>query len=62
MHASFYRKANENVQVGVELEASLRTLESVASLVYQFDLPKMNLVFKGKLCFVMKMKVIRSGA
>nr|CAB3267165.1 mitochondrial import receptor subunit TOM40 homolog [Phallusia mammillata] len=49
LHASFFRKANENVQVGVELEASLKTMESVTSLAYQFDLPKMNLLFRGML-------------
>jgi len=48
LHASFLRKANENIQVGVELEASLRTLESVTTLAYQLDLPKMNLLFKGE--------------
>ena len=54
IHASFLRKANENVQVAVELEASLRALESVTTLAYQFDLPKMNLVFKGKFfCFLL---------
>lgn len=47
LHTSFYRKANEHVQVGVELEASLRTMDSVTSLVYQVDVPKMNLLFKG---------------
>lgn len=47
LHTSFYRKANENVQVGVELEASLRTMDSVTSMVYQIDVPKMNLLFKG---------------
>nr|XP_002131395.1 mitochondrial import receptor subunit TOM40 homolog isoform X2 [Ciona intestinalis]XP_009858300.1 mitochondrial import receptor subunit TOM40 homolog isoform X1 [Ciona intestinalis] len=49
MHASFYRKANENVQVGVELEASLKNKESVTTFAYQMDLPKMNLLFKGML-------------
>nr|XP_039248025.1 mitochondrial import receptor subunit TOM40 homolog isoform X2 [Styela clava] len=49
LHTSFFRKANENVQVGVELEASLRTMDSVTSMVYQVDVPKMNLLFKGVL-------------
>uniref|UniRef100_H2YZA0 Mitochondrial import receptor subunit TOM40 homolog n=1 Tax=Ciona savignyi TaxID=51511 RepID=H2YZA0_CIOSA len=49
IHASFYRKANENVQVGVELEASLKNKESVTTFAYQMDLPKMNLMFKGML-------------
>ena len=45
IHASFLRKANENVQVAVELEASLRTLESVTTLAYQFHLPLSFFVF-----------------
>jgi len=45
-HLSFYRKANENVQVGVELEARTN-LESLTTLAYQMDVPKMNLLFKG---------------
>lgn len=50
LHTSFHRKANEHVQVGVEFEASLRTMDSVTSLVYQMDVPKMNLLFKG--CYI----------
>lgn len=48
LHTSFHRKANENVQVGVEFESSLRTMDSVTSLVYQIDVPKMDLLFRGE--------------
>jgi len=47
VHFSFYRKANDNVQVGVEFEAARKNLESITSLCYQMDIPKMNLLFRG---------------
>jgi len=47
VHMSFYRKANDFVQVGVEMETSLKTLESITTFGYQMDIPKMNLLFKG---------------
>lgn len=47
LHACYYRKENENIQVGVEVETNLRLGESVCSLGYQVDLPKGNLVFRG---------------
>lgn len=48
-HVCYYRKGNENIQVGVEVETNLRLGESVCSLGYQIDLPKANLVFRGML-------------
>ena len=48
VHFSFYRKANDNVQVGVEFEAARKNLESITSLCYQMDIPKMNLLFRGR--------------
>lgn len=47
MHASFFRKANEHYQVGVEMEASLKTWDSVTTLAFQCDAPKLNMLFKG---------------
>lgn len=35
-------------QVGVEVETNLRMAESVATFGYQIDLPKANLVFRGR--------------
>jgi len=49
LHMSFYRKANDFVQVGVETEASLKNWESITTFGYQIDIPKMNLLFKGML-------------
>ncbi|KAH8287410.1 hypothetical protein KR054_006936 [Drosophila jambulina] len=49
LHACYYQKASEQLQIGVEVETSLRMQESVATLAYQIDLPKADLVFRGKL-------------
>ncbi|XP_012707031.3 mitochondrial import receptor subunit TOM40 homolog [Fundulus heteroclitus] len=46
-HASYYHKANEQLQVGVEFEASSRMQDTSASFGYQLDVPKANLQFKG---------------
>ncbi|XP_062321630.1 mitochondrial import receptor subunit TOM40 homolog [Osmerus eperlanus] len=46
-HATYYHKANDQLQVGVEFEASTRTQETSASFGYQLDLQKANLQFKG---------------
>uniref|UniRef100_A0A3B1J0H9 Translocase of outer mitochondrial membrane 40 homolog (yeast) n=1 Tax=Astyanax mexicanus TaxID=7994 RepID=A0A3B1J0H9_ASTMX len=48
-HASYYHKANDQLQVGVEFEASTRMQETSVSFGYQVDLPKANLLFKGSL-------------
>ncbi|TRY84534.1 hypothetical protein DNTS_001293 [Danionella cerebrum] len=46
-HASYYHKANDQLQVGVEFEASARMQETSVSFGYQLDVPKANLLFKG---------------
>ncbi|XP_062343267.1 mitochondrial import receptor subunit TOM40B [Osmerus eperlanus] len=46
-HASYYHKANDQLQVGVEFEASTRMQETSVSFGYQLDVPKANLLFKG---------------
>ncbi|XP_036260762.1 mitochondrial import receptor subunit TOM40B isoform X2 [Molothrus ater] len=48
-HASYYHRANEQVQVGVELEANTRLQESTFSFGYQLTLPGANAVFRGLL-------------
>ncbi|KAL4657668.1 hypothetical protein GN956_G5056 [Arapaima gigas] len=48
-HASYYHKANDQLQVGVEFEASTRMQDTSVSFGYQLDLPKANLLFKGTL-------------
>ncbi|CAB1450156.1 unnamed protein product [Pleuronectes platessa] len=46
-HATYYHKANDQLQVGVEFEASTRMQETTASFGYQLDVPKANFLFKG---------------
>uniref|UniRef100_A0A1A9WH28 Mitochondrial import receptor subunit TOM40 n=1 Tax=Glossina brevipalpis TaxID=37001 RepID=A0A1A9WH28_9MUSC len=47
IHICYYQKASEQLQIGVELETSLRMQESVATMGYQVDLPKADLIFRG---------------
>lgn len=47
IHACYYHKQSENLQIGVEVDTNLRIGESVCSIGYQVDLPKANLVFRG---------------
>uniref|UniRef100_A0A669CZ80 Translocase of outer mitochondrial membrane 40 homolog (yeast) n=1 Tax=Oreochromis niloticus TaxID=8128 RepID=A0A669CZ80_ORENI len=47
VHATYYHKANDQLQVGVEFEASTRMQDTTTSFGYQLDLPKANLLFKG---------------
>ncbi|CAB1334011.1 unnamed protein product, partial [Coregonus sp. 'balchen'] len=46
-HATYYHKANDQLQLGVEFEGSMRTQETAVSFGYQLDLPKANLLFKA---------------
>ncbi|XP_060520100.1 mitochondrial import receptor subunit TOM40 homolog 1-like [Cylas formicarius] len=47
IHLCYYQKASKQLQIGVELEANNRMQEAVASIGYQVDLPKSEVVFKG---------------
>uniref|UniRef100_A0A3Q2I9Z0 Translocase of outer mitochondrial membrane 40 n=1 Tax=Equus caballus TaxID=9796 RepID=A0A3Q2I9Z0_HORSE len=47
MHATYYHKASDQLQVGVEFEASTRMQDTSVSFGYQLDLPKAHLLFKG---------------
>ncbi|MBZ3888726.1 Mitochondrial import receptor subunit TOM40-like protein [Sciurus carolinensis] len=47
MHATYYHKASDQLQVGVEFEAGTRMQDTSVSFGYQLDLPKANLLFKG---------------
>lgn len=49
VHACYYHKASEQLQLGVEVDTNFRLQESVASIGYQIDLPKANMVFRGML-------------
>ncbi|XP_043832272.1 mitochondrial import receptor subunit TOM40 homolog [Dromiciops gliroides] len=48
-HATDYHKASDQLQVGVEFEASTRMQDTSVSFGYQLDLPKANLLFKGSM-------------
>ncbi|XP_018331890.1 mitochondrial import receptor subunit TOM40 homolog 1 [Agrilus planipennis] len=47
IHLCYYQKASKQLQLGVELETNHRMQEAVASIGYQVDLPKSDVVFKG---------------
>ena len=47
IHLCYYQKASDQLQIGVELETSFRMQESTATIGYQVDLPKADLVFRG---------------
>ncbi|XP_069630716.1 LOW QUALITY PROTEIN: mitochondrial import receptor subunit TOM40 homolog [Haliaeetus albicilla] len=46
-HATYYHRANEQLQVGVEFEASTRLQDTSVAFGYQLELPKGNLLFRG---------------
>ncbi|XP_034950465.1 mitochondrial import receptor subunit TOM40 homolog 1-like [Chelonus insularis] len=47
LHVCYHHKASQQLQLGVELESNLRTLESSAAVVYQLDIPHANMIFRG---------------
>uniref|UniRef100_T1D4E1 Putative translocase of outer mitochondrial membrane 40 n=1 Tax=Psorophora albipes TaxID=869069 RepID=T1D4E1_9DIPT len=47
IHLCYYQRASEQLQLGVEVETNFRMQEAVATLGYQIDLPKSELVFRG---------------
>jgi len=49
VHVCYYQRANESLQIGVELEGSLRTQECTAVIGYQLELAKANMTFRGQL-------------
>ncbi|KAF6210233.1 hypothetical protein GE061_013337 [Apolygus lucorum] len=46
-HLCYYQKASSQLQLGVELETNFRVQEAVASIGYQIDIPKADMIFKG---------------
>ncbi|KAK2153756.1 hypothetical protein LSH36_287g03034 [Paralvinella palmiformis] len=48
LHTCYYQKAGDSLQIGVELEGSLRTQECTATVGYQIELANANLAFKGQ--------------
>ncbi|XP_028565844.2 mitochondrial import receptor subunit TOM40B [Podarcis muralis] len=46
-HASYYHRANDQIQVGVEFEANTRLQDTSFAFGYQLTLPQANMVFRG---------------
>ncbi|KAM9294026.1 mitochondrial import receptor subunit TOM40B [Gastrophryne carolinensis] len=46
-HASYYHRANDQIQVGVEFEANTRLQETSFAFGYHLNIPKADMVFKG---------------
>ncbi|XP_057331046.1 mitochondrial import receptor subunit TOM40 homolog 1-like [Microplitis mediator] len=46
-HLCFHQRASPTLQLGVELEVNGRIQESTATIAYQIDLPKADIVFRG---------------
>ncbi|KAL5019848.1 hypothetical protein ScPMuIL_002740 [Solemya velum] len=49
LHACYYHKINDQLQVGAELETTLRMQESTATIGYQLEIPNASVTFKGQL-------------
>lgn len=58
LHLCYYQKASEQLQLGVEFETSLRLMEAQASIGYQVDIPKADLVFKGNFVFLLHARLM----
>ncbi|XP_076374343.1 mitochondrial import receptor subunit TOM40 homolog 1 [Megalopta genalis] len=47
LHLCYHHKASSQLELGVELETNMRTHHSVATIVYQMNVPYADLVFRG---------------
>jgi len=47
VHASYWQKCSEDLQVGTEIESNLKMQETLGSLGYQVEIPRAGLVFRG---------------
>lgn len=47
VHLSYHQRCTDQLQVGVDMDTSLRSGESVASVAYAIDIPKANVTFRG---------------
>ncbi|XP_046473783.1 mitochondrial import receptor subunit TOM40 homolog 2 [Neodiprion pinetum] len=47
LHVCYHRKNSQQLQMGVEMELNMRTHESIATVLYQFDLPQADLIFRA---------------
>ncbi|XP_041373150.1 mitochondrial import receptor subunit TOM40 homolog 1-like [Gigantopelta aegis] len=49
LHSCYVHKITDQLQIGAELETSLRLQESVATIGYQIEVPNANATFRGQL-------------
>ncbi|CAL7934551.1 unnamed protein product [Xylocopa violacea] len=47
LHLCYHRRASSQLELGVELETNMRTHQSVATIVYQVNVPYADLIFRG---------------
>jgi mitochondrial import receptor subunit TOM40 len=47
MHASFWQKCSEDLQVGTEIETNIKMQETVGTVGYQVDVPRAGMGFRG---------------
>ncbi|XP_043490959.1 mitochondrial import receptor subunit TOM40 homolog 1-like [Polistes fuscatus] len=47
IHICYYRRASQQLQLGVEIETNMRIHESIATIVYQINIPYADLIFRG---------------
>jgi len=47
MHASFWQKCSDDLQVGTEIETNIKMQETVGTVGYQVDLARAGLLFRG---------------
>ncbi|XP_034939695.1 mitochondrial import receptor subunit TOM40 homolog 1-like [Chelonus insularis] len=48
-HLCFHQRASQQLQIGVELEVNSRMQESTATIAYQIDLPKADIIYRGSI-------------
>jgi len=48
LHTCFYQRVTNNMQIGVELDTSIRNQESTGTIAYQVDIPNADCTFKGQ--------------
>ncbi len=58
LHASYYQKCSDELQMGVELEANLRMKECTATIGYEIDLPKADLLVRASVDSDMNVKSV----
>jgi len=56
LHASYWQKCSDQLQMGVEFEANLRSKEATATIGYEVDLPKANMLVRASVDSNMNVK------